>query len=124
MIELILIPGDIIRRRKGPVWHWGVWLPSGVLHNTPEEGEHTSTLAKFRDGKPIEIFRPHDINRNEIIHRAYSIASHPSSYQYLWRNCEHTINEITTDEAHSPTVKSLGLLVLAAVAVYAAAKYR
>ena len=22
-----LIPGDLIRRKKGPVWHWGVWLP-------------------------------------------------------------------------------------------------
>ena len=124
MIELILIPGDIIRRRKGPVWHWGVWLPSGVLHNTPEEGEHTSTFAKFRDGKPVEIIRPPDINRYEIIHRANSIASHPSSYQYLWRNCEHTINQITADEAYSQTVNNLALFVLVAMAACVAAKYR
>ena len=124
MIELNLIPGDIIRRPKGPVWHWGVWLPPGVLHNTPERGEHISTLAKFRDGKPIEIIRPRNINRHEIIHRAQSIASHPSSYQCLWRNCEHTINQITVDEAYSPTVKKLALLMVVAVATYAAAKCR
>ena len=124
MIETNLIPGDIIRRPKGPVWHWGVWLFSGVLHNTPEKGEHISTLEEFRDGKPIEIIRPPTINRYEIIHRAQSIASHPSSYQYLWRNCEHTINQITADEAYSPTVNNLALLVLVTVAAYGAAKYR
>lgn len=124
MIESNLILGDIIRRPKGPVWHWGVWLPPGVLHNTPENGEHISTLAEFHGGKPIEIIRPLDINRDEIIHRAQSIINHPSSYQYLWRNCEHTINQIIADEVYSQTVNNIALLVLVAVAAYAAAKYR
>ena len=119
-----LIPGDVIQRRKGPVWHWGVCLPEGIVHNTPAHGEHISSLDEFREGQAIDTIKPPDINRSEIMNRAYAIVSNPSAYQYLWRNCEHTVNKIAYDKATSPTVRGLAGLLLVVGGAIAITKYR
>ena len=119
-----LIPGDLIRRKKGPVWHWGVCLPEGIVHNTPAHGEHISSLAEFGEDQAINIIKSPDINRMEIMNRAYAIVSNPSDYQYLWRNCEHTFSEIAYGEATSPTVKNLVGLLLVVGGAIAITKYR
>lgn len=123
MYDFNLIPGDVVRRRKGAVWHWGVCIQEGIVHNTPEKGEHISSLAEFADVQQIEVFRPHDINRHEIISRAYEIVNNPSDYQYLWRNCEHTVTEIIKGEAMSQTVKSLATLAFIISSAYLVIRY-
>ena len=98
--------------------------PQGVVHNTPAHGEHISSLAEFREGQAINIIKPPDINRMEIMNRAYAIVSNPSTYQYLWRNCEHTFSKIAYGEATSPTVKGLARLLLVVGGTIAIIKYR
>ena len=118
MYDFNLVQGDILRRRKGNVWHWGVWLQEGVLHNTPDKGEHISSLGEFSNGNEIEIFQPNDLNRNDIIARAYNIINNPSEYQYLWRNCEHTVTEITSGKPSSQTVNNLAIAALMLCSIY------
>ena len=111
-------------RRKGLVWHWGIWLPEGVLHNTPDKDEHISSIIEFADGQNIEVFHPHFLNRQEIINRAYEIATDPSAYQYLWRNCEHTVTKIIEGKPNSPTINNLAILTLVISCTYLVIRYR
>ncbi len=124
MENISLQPGDVLRRKKGPVWHWGVCLAEGILHNTPDSGEHLSSLSEFANGQNIEVFHSDNIYREEIIARAYRIIYNPSSYQYLWRNCEHTLTEITKGQPSSHTVRNFATLALVFSGIYISIKYR
>lgn len=113
--------GDIVRRRKGWVWHWGVYLGSDrVLHNTPEKGEHVSSLEDFAAEKPVERFSVREIDRSAILARAATVAANPKEYSYLWRNCEHTVLSMYQNEERSPTVEAAVafLLLLAGVIAF------
>lgn len=84
-------PGTILARPKGPFTHWGVVTEFGtVFHNTPERGEHESSLSEFGAGNPISspyrISYLHGffsrLNERRVQPRAYDAAS--------W-NCEDTV---------------------------------
>lgn len=108
-----LYPGDLVRRKKWPVWHWGVYVGENLLlHNMPGVGEHVSTVADFADGKNLEVFRPSNALRSRILIRAHEILEHPERYSFLWRNCEHTVSEAATGDGRSETVVTLMFILL------------
>ena len=95
------LPGDIVARRKGLWMHQGVALGDGrVLHNTPLRGEHVSTEAEFRRGKPLRV-KPLDNVRRW---RALQYAEHGERRRYnlLTNNCEHTVSRAANGRAESP----------------------
>lgn len=119
-----LIAGDILRRWKNGVWHWGIYLGEGkVLHNTPKEGEHVSQLADFSAGEKTYFIRPDSSKKSEILHRSSEIVASPKKYSYLWRNCEHTLYQAMEGTPRSPTAKLIvGITALVTgIVVY---KYR
>lgn len=97
-------PGDIVARAKnlGLMEHVGVFLGAGlVAENSPERGEHLSTLAEFAEGKPIRV---HSGNGNtlEVLRRAKKVLDNPEPYDVLRNNCEHTASKIVQGYAKSP----------------------
>ncbi|MEX0899280.1 MAG: lecithin retinol acyltransferase family protein [Gammaproteobacteria bacterium] len=122
---VVLQAGDLIRRRKGLVWHWGVYLgPGRVLHNTPVRGEHVSTMEAYADGETVERFSVQDSDRPTILARAANIAANPKQYSYLWRNCEHTVVSLYSNEERSPTVEMVSAVLLLGVGFVALASLR
>jgi len=123
MDNISIRPGDIVYRYKCFVRHWGVCVSEGViLHNSPGKGEHAGSVGEFSGGKKIYVIRMQEQDRQEIINRARYIIDKPSHYQYLWRNCEHTITEIFTGEPSSPTVNFLGVLAMIGGVAYVATR--
>jgi hypothetical protein len=118
-----LKPGDVLRRWKTGVWHLGIYLGEGqVLHNVPGPGggERMAPLHSFAAGQELQVARGNPKQRQEVMRRASAILTHPRSYSYVWRNCEHTAYEILEGAARSPTVQRTSTAVaLAAVAVLA-----
>lgn len=109
-------PGDVLRRRKGLVMHTGVSLGDGrVLHNTPRQGEHVSSLEEFRKGKRLHV----SLATAETRHRVESldIDQLDREYNLLTNNCEHTTSRITDGKASSPQLKKVALEALAAAAL-------
>ena len=106
-------PGDVISRRKGVFMHRGIMLEDGnVLHNTPLQGRHTSTLAEFSKNKTIYPAN----NRPEVRYRTLTNAANDEHHRYnpFSNNCEHTVTRATNNEARSPQLR--GLVVGAAIA--------
>ena len=103
--------GDIIERPKGfgLTRHRGVLLGvDQVLHNTPERGEHLSTLAEFAQKQVVSLYaRCKDVHA--ALSRTEKILSDPRKYHLIVRNCDHTVNDVVFGKPSSPQ------LVLAAV---------
>ncbi|HSG90129.1 MAG TPA: hypothetical protein VLA56_13030 [Pseudomonadales bacterium] len=111
-----LRPGDIVKRPKGPVTHVGVVLDGGlVLHNTPERGEHVSTLAEFSRGRPVRVERPDDSERLRLLASA-TASARSRRYHLLQNNCEHTLYRARDGRPRSPQVLSWTLGIAGAVA--------
>lgn len=116
-----LPPGLIVERPKagGFVMHEGVTLPGNhVLHNTPERGEHISSLRTFAQGQPIRVRAPAAGHQPaQTVARAYRIAQRPQSYSVAARNCQHTARDALGLIPESPQAQAwLGLGALALVA--------
>jgi hypothetical protein len=106
MANVILVPGDILKRWKDGVWHLGIYWGNGlVLHNSPPAGEHLSQLQEFSSDHEIVVTQPFPETRQEILQRASGVLSDPKKYSYLWRNCEHTFYQIIEGAPRSPTVQ-------------------
>ncbi len=105
--------GDILITKKlGFIDHKGVYLGSNsVLTNTPERGEHVTTLADFAGGQPVKVQRT-GANFSSVLENARRILSRPKPYNPALRNCEHTSSETTAGKAESPSV-IVGLIVAA-----------
>ncbi len=88
---IIYTPGTILARPKGPFTHWGVVTEFGtVFHNTPERGEHESSLDEFRAGNPVSaIYRVTNLNR--LFTRLRERRVRPRSYDAALWNCEDTV---------------------------------
>lgn len=107
-------PGDIVSRPKGAVTHVGLMLDGGrVLHNTPERGEHVSTLAEFGRGRPLRVERLERSERLRLLARASRGAR---GYHLLHHNCEHTLYRAREGRPRSPQLLSAALGVAGAVA--------
>jgi hypothetical protein len=98
--------GDVLFRSKclGLVQHLGVVINHDtVLSNTPERGEHCSTIAEFAHGQELKVqhsgAQPHN-----VIARARQILANPKKYHLINRNCQHTTTEAVSGTAQSPLV--------------------
>jgi hypothetical protein len=103
--------GDIVSRLKFPgVRHVGVVVgPDAVCHNTPERGEHVSTIAEFAAGQEIAV-KHSGITPAVIIANAKRILANPKRYDAAVRNCEHTVSEILSGIAESSAVAVCGIV--------------
>jgi len=109
--------GDFLTRPKalGFIEHVGVYLGSNaVATNTPEKGEHVTTLQEFASGQPVKVQRT-NANPVAVTVNAQKILSNPKRYDLFARNCEHTAHEIIHGIAKSPMLAVLGILALIGV---------
>ena len=105
-------PGDLLQRAKWPFIHKGIATPDGkVFHNTPQKGEHTSSLEEFSDGKPVKVVKCPEHNRGKAILRLQRARNAPRQYSYTGFNCEHSSSAISTGKASSPQLL-ISMLIL------------
>jgi hypothetical protein len=111
------LPGDIVVRRKGFVWHKGIALGDGrVFHNRPFRGEHVSSEVDFRAGYRLRVL-PMPYAARERALRLAARFDHPRRrYDLINNNCEHTVTRLASGRAHSPQLRGM-LTGLAAGAV-------
>jgi len=113
---------------QGPCVHWGLAVEdalSGVIrvwHNTPEHGEHWSSLADFAAGLPL-TFEAVTIDPL-VVFRLQHASSKPRPYDLLMRNCQHTVTETMHGQPVSPTLRTVALVCGAALIVGLAIKHR
>lgn len=84
--------------------HRGIVLEDGnVLHNTPMQGRHISTLVEFSKNKTVYPAN----HRAEIRDRTLSNLTNDEHQRYnpFNNNCEHTVTKATQDEANSPQLR-------------------
>lgn len=97
-------PGDIVSRRKGIFLHRGIVLEDGtVLHNTPWQGEHISSMDNFSRGKTIYPSHLRPETRDRTLRHATEEEHY--SYNPFTNNCEHTVTRATKSEASSPQLR-------------------
>ena len=109
--------GDLLMRPKFPgIEHKGVVVGHNlVCHNTPERGEHVSTVKEFAAGQPVRVQRT-GANPSDVLTRTNKVLANPKRYDAVHRNCEHTVLEIVCGVAKSPFVLTvICLLVLGGV---------
>ena len=114
---------SVIARPKfnGGGEHWGVLMPGDlVAHNTPERGEHVSTLLKFAPDGKFRVVR-HVLPEcfHSSLHRVQMALQSPSAYHATKNNCQSFANRVTGEQARSPTVEAIGLAALAGLFLYA-----
>ena len=114
---------SVIARPKinGGGEHWGVLMPGNlVAHNTPERGEHVSTLLEFApDGKFRVVRHVLPEHYHASMHRIQMALQSPSTYHATKNNCQSFANRVTGEQARSPTVQAIGLVALAGLFIYA-----
>ena len=116
------LPGDIVARRKGFVMHQGVVLRDGkVLHNTPLRGEHVSTEADFRRGKPMRVRRLDQAQRSSALR--YAEQGERRGYNVFTNNCEHTVTRAAGGPVESPQLATLVAGVGAAAVAFALTRH-
>ena len=84
--------------------HRGIVLEDGnVLHNTPLQGFHTSTLEEFSKDKTVYPSN----HRSEVRDRTLSNVTNDERHRYnpFKNNCEHTVTRATKNEARSPQLR-------------------
>jgi hypothetical protein len=108
--------GTMLSRPKdGLVLHWGVITgPDLIFHNTPERGEHESSISAFAGGKRVTI-RGRVQDLGAFGRRVSLKKANPLPYHFLNNNCEHTLNALVGRPKASPQVA--GWVGLAAAAV-------
>jgi hypothetical protein len=108
--------GDVLTRPKKDlriVTHAGVVIAPGlVLQNTPDKGEHLTTLQDFTSGEAVAVLRT-GANPSVVAARAQAVLAKPSKYDVLKNNCEHTVTKIVEGISRSPQL--LFILFVAAV---------
>jgi hypothetical protein len=113
---------SVIARPKfnGGGEHWGVLMPGNlVAHNTPERGEHISTLLEFAPDREFRVVRnvlPESFHAS--MHRIQMALQSPSAYHATKNNCQSFANRVTGEQARSPTVEAIGLAALAGLFIY------
>ena len=116
------LPGDIVARRKGFLMHQGVVLRDGtVLHNTPLRGEHVSTEAEFRRGKPMRVRRLGEAERGSTLR--YAEQGERRGYNLFTNNCEHTVTRAAGGRAESPQLATWAAGVGTAAVAFALTRH-
>ena len=95
--------GDVLTRPKPgtPFTHVGVALGNGMAaHNTPDRGEHASSLEDFADGQPVTVHRT-GADPSIVVARAQTVLASPQGYHAVVNNCEHTATKIIRGAARS-----------------------
>lgn len=95
--------GDIVSVQKGPFTHVGVVVSNGILQNSPGSHERVVSRQEFAGGQTISIQRT-NVPVGLILQRAAKILANPKNYDTLFRNCEHTVNEVVNGSPESPQV--------------------
>jgi hypothetical protein len=114
--------GDLLICKKGIFDHVGVLIANDtVLQNTPEKGEHATTIEEFADGQTIKIQRMY-ADGSSVLSRARKILAHPKSYNAFFRNCEHTAWEVIKGIAKSPQFIFFATLAAIALIIYFATR--
>lgn len=116
----LLIPnvGDILSRPKFPFVHKGVYVGNGlVVHNTPEHGEHVSSVVDFAANQTVSVTPIPQENRNDVMHQAAATLANPKPYDPIVRNCEHTVTRITKGREYSWQLFLVGAAVLGLVLI-------
>jgi hypothetical protein len=113
---------SVIARPKinGGGEHWGVLMPGNlVAHNTPERGEHVSTLLEFAPDGKFRVVR-HVLPNHFFasIHRIQKAQQSPGTYHATKNNCQSFANRVTGEKARSPTVDAIGLVALAGLFIF------
>ena len=106
--------GDVLTRPKalGFVTHTGVAIaPGWVLHNTPEKGEHATTVHDFSAGQVVAVHRT-GLNPSVVIARARSVLGNPRDYHPIGNNCEHTVTKVIHGISKSPQVIFFAIIAL------------
>ncbi len=109
--------GDLISRPKGLglVEHFGVVVaPDLVLQNTPERGEHVTSVIGFAADQRIRRLST-SADPASVVARARAILSRPRKYNLFNRNCEHTAREAAHGKAESWIINILLLLTVGVV---------
>ena len=107
--------GDLLVRPKalGIVDHIGVAIGTdAVFHNTPERGEHVSSIAEFAAGKAVNAV-PTGAEPVSVLNRVHRALTKPKKYCPVSRNCEHSVTEVLSGIAKSPQL--VGVLVIVAI---------
>jgi hypothetical protein len=116
---------SVIARPKfsGSGEHWGVLIPGNlVAHNSPERGEHVSTLWEFALAGRFRVIRhvlPEHFHAS--MRRIQEAVQAPQAYHATNNNCQSFANRITGEAPRSPAVEGIGLLALAGLFVFALA---
>jgi|ERR1700690_1227003 hypothetical protein len=116
---------SVIARPKfsGGGEHWGVLFQGNlVAHNTPERGEHVSTLQEFAPAGKFRVVRhvpPEHFQAS--MRRIQETVQSPQSYHATNNNCQTFANRVTGEAPRSPAVEGVGWLALAGILVYALA---
>lgn len=102
------LPGDIVSRRKGVFMHHGIVLEDGqVLHNTPLQGEHKSSLTDFSRGNRVRSRRLSTEQRRSILSRVATKEENGlKRYNLLTNNCEHLVTGSFGQKPRSPQLGS------------------
>ena len=102
--------------------HQGVVLRDGkVLHNTPLRGEHVSTEAEFRRGKPMRVRRLGQTQRSSALR--YAEQGERRGYNVFTNNCEHTVTRAAGGPAESPQLATLVAGLGAAAVAFALTRH-
>ena len=124
-------PLSVIARPKanGPGEHWGVLISGNVVaHNTPERGEHVSTLAEFAPQGVVRVVRQVPVERaNDSLLRiqaAVQCRGAPAAYHPMKNNCQSFANRVTGEAPRSPTADAIVLVGIAGMLVLAHARSR
>jgi hypothetical protein len=115
--------GDMLMRPKALsiVNHVGVAVGNdAVFHNTPERGEHVSSIAEFAAGKAVNAVST-GAEPMSVMTRVRRALSMPKKYCPVTRNCEHSVSDALSGKAKSPQLSALlaVVVVLAILAIIA-----
>jgi len=119
-----IVVGDVLTRPKalGIATHFGVVIaPNAVLQNTPERGEHLTTVQDFSAGKPITVHRT-GVHPSIVVARAHNALANPQKYDLIQNNCEHTTTKIVQGIAKSSQIAFFLTLAVLGGAVFLASK--
>ena len=115
-----LIVGDLLTRPKllGLVEHYGVWLGfNRVATNTPDMGEHVTSLEDFAAGQRVKVQRT-GANPMSVALNAQRVLANPKKYDPVTRNCEHTASEIIRGVPRSGQLLLIAAALLLLVALF------
>lgn len=103
-----LIPGAVLSRPKagGLIEHEGLYVGSGqVFHNTPERGDHFSTLAEFARNHNMRIRYTDSWLVPAVLSRAQQLARMNRRYDVATYNCQHSVRKALGWTVESPQAK-------------------